>query len=352
MDWTKRRIGYWPNKVDLNSPGDRRRYIFYAKELDIPVHIASTKEIYDIVYLTMGCNITQWLDYKKAHPEVKMVFEIVDSYFLEDLNFFTAVRGLVRYLIGRESKLYINYRRAIKKMLITADAVVCSTPIQKEYFRPYNRNVHISLDYFSNDITHYKTDYSINGKLKLVWEGQSYTANNILHINEILEELKDEVELHIITDPEIKYPFKIFNKNTAKVLSSIPCDYYIHKWEKHTFSKIIAEMDLAIIPLGNDKHIVLTMNKPENKLLLFWQIGIPAITSTSPAYERVMDKAGLDLYCIDSKEEWISKIRNFIHASVQERKQLTCKASRYLENFHSREIVVQKWNDIFESLYK
>jgi hypothetical protein len=253
-----------------------------------------------------------------------MVFEIVDSYFLEDLNFFTAVRGLVRFLIGRESKLFLNYRKAIKKMLMTADAIVCSTPIQKEYIKPYNKNVHISLDYFLNDITDFKTDFNSKGKLKLVWEGQSYTANNILHINEVLDQLKDQVELHIITDPEIKYPFKIFNRTTAKVLSSIPCDYYIHQWEKDSFSKIITEMDLAIIPLGNDKHSVLTMNKPENKLLLFWQIGIPTLTSTSPAYQRVMDKAGLDMYCVDSTVEWKSKILQYLQASPG------TKASTYL----------------------
>ena len=350
MDLTKYKLAYCPNRWDLALPGDRRRFVFYAREKNIPFSLASVNETYDIVYLTMGCNISKWLDYKKKNPHVKLVFEITDSYFLEGLNFYTAIRGPVRFFSRKETQLYFNYQRAIVKMLKAADAVVCATPIQKDYILQYNSNVHISLDFFSNDITHYKTDFSSSGKLKLVWEGQSYTANNILYINDVLEKFSKDVELHIITDPEIRYPFKIFNRSTAKLLAPLKCQHFIHDWTRDTFSEIISRMDLAIIPLGNSQHGKLTMNKPENKLLLFWQMGIPTIVSTSPAYKRVMDKAGLPLYC-NTKEEWHEKINSFMKTSEDGRKELTVKASEYIKTYHSKEIILKKWDDIFASLF-
>lgn len=347
---THLRIAYWPYSQECSGPGDRRRFIFYAKERNIQYEIACADKEYDLVYLTVGCNIYDWLQYKKKYPKVKMIFEVVDSYFLEGLNFFTAARGITKFLIGKESRLYFDYRVAIKKMLHVADAIICSTPIQREFLLHCNNNVHVSLDFFEDDITHRKTNYSTGKKLKLVWEGQTYTAHNLLYLKDVLKSVSDKVELHIITDPVIKFPFKIFNKKTATMLSSLQCEYYLHDWNKATFSKIIADMDMAIIPLNSKKYGTITMNKPENKLLLFWQIGIPVLTSESPAYKRVMDKAGLSFYC-KTKEDWLKKIVDFINSSEECKNDEMKKASKYLDMHHSKEKIIENWDKIFSSLH-
>ncbi len=349
MPFSNYKIAYWPYSPDCKGPGDRRRFIFYASEKKINYEIASYQKIYDIVYLTVGCNIFEWLKYKNKYPKAKIVFEIVDSYFLEGLNFFTAVRGITKFLSGRETQLYLDYRRAIFKMIKAADAVVCSTPIQKEFLLRYNINVHISLDFFLDDITHKKTNFVTGDKLKLVWEGQTYTVHNLLYINDVLKKLAGKIELHIITDPVIKFPFKIFNKNTASFLSSIKCDYYLHNWHKDTFSQIISEMDMAIIPLNRNQYGTITMNKPENKLLLFWQIGIPVLTSDSPAYRRVMDLAGLSFYC-NTKDDWEKKILEFKKSSIETKTTGMIKAAEYLDKYHSKEVIIDNWDKIFLSL--
>ncbi len=350
MNLRNYKIGYVPYTEAGKGPGDRRRFIFYARENELNYEEAIFDKEYDIVYLTTKCSISQWINYKKKYPAAKIVYEIIDTYYLEGINFFTLFRGLVYFLTGREKKIYPDYRKAIIKMLKAADAVVCSTPVQEAYLRRYNANIHISLDYFLNDITCKKNNYQSNGKLKLVWEGQSYTVHHLLSINEVFKKLANQVEIHIITDSDIKYPFKIFNKKTASLLSALACTYYLHEWEKDTFSKIIAQADLAIIPLENNKYGRLDLNKPENKLLLFWQIGIPVITSASPAYCRVMDKAGLPLYC-NNINQWEEKIEGFIQQSEESRVLLTQKASDYIEKYHSKEIILEKWDKIFLSLF-
>jgi hypothetical protein len=350
MELTGKRIGYWPYRQDCNSAGDRRRFVFFARERGIRYEIADWNKDYDIVYLTVGCDVHRWSRYKKRHPHVKFVIETIDSYFLEPFNLYAGLRGISKFFSGKESRLFIDYRKAILKMVKISDAVVCSTPIQRDFLLRYNKNVHVSLDFFLDDITDFKRTYNTNGKLKLVWEGQAYTVKNLLYLNDVLRRLADRVELHIITDPVIKFPFKIFNKKTEKVISSLPCKYYLYDWKQETFSKIIADMDLAVIPLDTKKQGTLMINKPENKLLLLWQIGIPVITSRSPAYHRVMKASGVDYEC-STEAEWEHKILQFMKMTESEKQQLMDKARRYLEANHSKEIILGKWNLIFSSLY-
>jgi hypothetical protein len=90
-------------------------------------------------------------------------------------------------------------------------------------------------------------------------------------------------------------------------------------------------------------------NKPENKLLLLWELGIPVITSATPAYKRVMDMAGIHAYC-DSESVWVEKLRHFGVGNVDVRQEYMKKASTYLEDFHTKQILLSNWNRIFESV--
>src|SRR6266513_2522250 len=98
------KIGYWPYHTSLSSPGDRRRFIFYANER-------------------------------------KIIFELIDSYLLEDINLFVLLRGPARFLGKKESGLYFNYRQAILLMVQKADAVVCSTALQRDFMLHWNNNI-------------------------------------------------------------------------------------------------------------------------------------------------------------------------------------------------------------------
>lgn len=347
MNWDGIRIAYAPYHKDLVVPGDRRRFVFYANERQIKFDLADPLKIYDIVYLTYGCNLGVWIDYKKNNPGVKFVFELIDSYLLENIGTLTALRGFVRFFLGKESKLWINYKTALRKIISICDAVVCSTHAQKMDMLQFNRNIHISLDYFSNDITHHKVSFESERKLKLVWEGQAYTVKNLLMLNDVFEKLKNEIELYIITDPIIKSPINIFNKNTNSVLKTLKCSYHLMDWKQGSFSEIISNADLAIIPIEPD--IAMMWNKPENKLLLLWEIGVPTLTSDTPAYKRVMDCAGLDFYCASSNQ-WMQKIREYTESSVEYRNNISEKAKSYLQRFHSKDEILTKWDLIFDSL--
>jgi hypothetical protein len=347
MSLQQLKIGYWPYHASLNVPGDRRRFVFYANERKINFEIASTEKQYDVVYLTTGCDITAWLRYKKKHSTTKIIFELIDSYLLEDLNLFGLLRGPSRFLGKKESGLYLNYRQAILLMVQKADAVVCSTTIQRDFMLPLNNNIHISLDYFENDILSKKKEYSVTGKLKLAWEGQAYTVNNLLCINPVLEKLKDKVELHIITDPVAKFPLKIFNKKTETILKKLKCSWLFYEWERKNFTEIIAGTDLAIIPINQADKLM--WNKPENKLLLLWQIEIPVLTSATPAYTRVMQNAGINM-CCNTTEDWVKHIERFANLDSAGKNSIVESANNYIASTHTMEKICKNWDAIFASV--
>ena len=339
------KIGYYPHSKTLKQPGDRRRFVFFAQTLNLNFEIANPNVKYDVVFLTSSCNISQWLNYKKQYPNTKIIFELIDSYVLEKPSALRYLKGTSRFITGKDSKFYLDYNKAFYSIIKIADSVVCSTPLQKKFIEHYNKNVHVSLDYFENEIPFRKSNFKVGEKLKIVWEGQSYTVENLLVINEALKQLKSEVELHIITDKIIKYPFKIFDIKTDKLLSKLSVNYHFHEWQYDTFCTLCASCDLAIIPLNEKKEIM--WNKPENKLLFFWQLGVPTLTSSSPAYKRVMDCAGLDMNA-QNITEWINKIRQFKNLNTEQKNANIEKMNSYVLNFHSKQNIIDNWIKIFE----
>lgn len=347
MNWGGIKIAYVPYQKDLVVPGDRRRFVFYANERKIKFDLGDPSKRFDIVYLTYGCDVSAWIEYKKSNPNVKFVFELIDSYLLENSNVLTLFRGVARYFLKKESAIWLDYKVALRKIVTLADAVVCSTQAQKDDMLRYNKNIHLSLDYFSNDITHHKISLKSSKKIRLVWEGQAHTVNNLLLLNDVLKELGDNVELYIITDLLIQSPLTIFDNSTKRILKKLKCSYHIVSWEKNNFSANIANADLAIIPISSDNPMM--WNKPENKLLLLWEIGIPTLTSDTPAYRNVMNAAGLDL-CCSTSEEWVKKIKEYANSSIEYRESLVVKANDYLHKFHNREKILNSWDGIFDSL--
>ena len=106
-------IGYVPYSNELNAPGDRRRFIFFANELKINYEIIRIELIneikrYDIIYLTYGANLSFWIKYKKKYPHTKIIFELIDSYLFENYSMRSIFRGLFRFIFGKENYLWLN----------------------------------------------------------------------------------------------------------------------------------------------------------------------------------------------------------------------------------------------------
>lgn len=336
-------VGYFPHNPSLKHPGDRRRFVFFAKEVGIKFDIADARKNYDVVFLTSSCNVSEWVEYKKKHPKTRLIFELIDSY-LEQPSLSRYFKGASRYITGKDKKFFLDYRNAFLEIIKIADAVVCSTPVQQEQIRQYNKHVFVSLDYFEDEIKGIKADYAIGKKLKVVWEGQSYTVENLSVLSKVFKELKDEIALHVITDKLIPFPLGI-KKKSKTILDNLGIDYVFHEWKFDSFASQTIQFDLAVIPLDKRKKIM--WQKPENKLLFFWQQGLPAITSDSPAYKRVMDTAGIGMYAANDKE-WKEKILHYKQMQEKDRNDLLQKMKNYTTLHHSKEVILSQWKRIFQ----
>lgn len=338
------KVGYFPHSQTLTHPGDRRRFVFFSREAGIKFELADVRKKYDLVYLTSSCNVSEWIEYKRQNPETRLIFELIDSYLLERANMRIFLKGITRFLSGREKGFFPDYRKAFINIIKIADTVVCSTPIQKALIEKYNRNTFVSLDFFEDEIIRHKSHYNIGEKIKLVWEGQSYTLENILTIGKALRQIANQIELHVITDITIPYPFGLSVKS-KRILDKMGINYIFHEWKRETFSLQLVQCDLALIPLNKRKNIM--WQKPENKLLFFWQLGLPAITSPSPAYKRVMDAADVRMYAATT-EEWVRQIIHYKNTNDAERSLIVKNMTNYVTVNHSKDIIMNQWKKIFQ----
>lgn len=339
------RIGYVPYLPDLTQPGDRRRFPYFARRCEIEFEIADYHKKYDIILLTAPSNLSLWLDYKERHPNTRFIFEMVDSLIFAPDLFNWAFKGLGRYLIKKERNLHLNYTKLIYEWIKLADVVVCSNEVLRQQALKLNKHAILSPDYLETEYSITKQTYEIEGKLKLVWEGQSSVLQHFLSFKKVLHEVNSFCELHIISTQ--KYPVlpKVWYSSSEALLKRLPIKTYFHQWNKNSHCDQLIRGDCAIIPL--DKRNPYGWHKPANKLVSFWFLGIPSIVSATPAYKEIMKEAGSDLYC-DSTEEWVAKLKWIYEISPEERRSIAERNLQFVKENYSDSRLDIIWSNIMQ----
>jgi hypothetical protein len=341
------RIGYAGYSRDFSAPGDRRRFAAYAKARNLAVAPADFKQQQDLVLVTHNGNIPGWTERKRRGDcDFKFVFELADSYFKRTGFADRYLKGVARRILGTDSRSPPDFLQTLIAACELADAVICSTEEQAATIRRYNPNVVTSFDWFGDDIGPPKADYQRGDKVRLVWEGQSTTLSNIRPIRDMLNDLKDRIELHVVTDPKVyRYFGRFLPHPSADLLQGIECDVHFHPWDHARFSSQITAADLAIIPI--DLANAFARGKPENKLVMLWKLGMPVLTSDTPAYRRAMEGAGLDLLCSNSAD-WRSKLEWTIAASDGERERIASQGRAFAERAYSKVEFLKRFDRAFE----
>lgn len=343
------RIGYAGYSRDFGVPGDRRRFAAYARIKGVPIEYADLGRPYDLAYVTYSSDLPGWIARKRREGGgLKLVFELIDGYLTETGLVRRLLKGTARRVLGTDSRLSPDLRRTLIAACEAADAVVCSTEEQRETIRRYNPNVLLSFDHFGDELGLPKADYSRSGKLRIVWEGQSTTLPNLQVIREPLNDLRGQVELHVVTDPRIHRYFGRFGSYPAMdALNGIECDKHFHRWDQASFSRHITACDLAVIPI--ERSNALWWAKPENKLVLLWQLGMPVLTTATPVYRRVMDAAGLDMSC-SSLAEWSEQLERLIAADGTRLEAVGRQCRSFAERAYSKEEFVSRFDAAFEAI--
>ncbi|MGZ2411026.1 hypothetical protein ACUXST_000423 [Sphingomonas sp. F9_3S_D5_B_2] len=342
------RIGYAGYSRDFSVPGDRRRFAAYARMRGLDLEYAELSKQYDLVIGTYSSDLTGWITRKRREGDrFKFVFELIDSYFEQTGRLRRLLKGSARYALGTDSRLTADFLKTLVNACEAADAVICSTEEQRETIGRYNPNVFISFDDFGDELGAPKSNYRKSARLKLVWEGQSTTLPNLQAIRGPLNDLRERIELNVITDPVISRWFGRFGSYPSiDALRVIECQKVFHQWRKDSFATLIKACDAAVIPI--DRSNRLWWGKPENKLVLLWKLGMPVLTSATPVYERAMGAAGLDMSCA-TEAEWGAALERLLSGAPSEMEAIGRKGREYAERAYSRDEFTARLDAAFEA---
>lgn len=340
------RIGYVPVSSNLQGPGDRRRFVHYARQRNLSFEIANPDKSYDVVVVTQMADLSVWSRYYRG----KIIYDAIDSYLvIPKTSVKGLLRGLVKYLAGRSRYLQLNYWKTIEHMCRRADVVICSTQEQHNDISKFCSNIHIVLDIHSG-VTHtVKSNFDLNQPIRLVWEGLPQTLPSLASIQNVVRRLNRDctLELHLVTDKSYYRYLQAYGKtDTLRSIRNVFPNAVLHEWKEDTCADIIASCDIAVIPLNmNDPF---ACGKPENKLLLLWRLGMPVVTSATPAYRRAMNRAGMDLTC-STENEWYATLKRMIQ-SKELRKESAIKGREYSEDKFDECKILSQWDAVFASI--
>jgi glycosyltransferase involved in cell wall biosynthesis len=341
------KIGYAPYSPHFDAPGDRRRFCYFAQHRHLDFEIADPRREYDVVVLSAWADITAWSRYPRP---AKLVYDIVDSYLsVPRLGVKQVGRGLVKRLAGQTRHLALDYRKAIVQMCRRADAIVCASQEQRSELLPVCPNVHVILDYPGELTLVPKSDYHAGGPFRLVWEGLPYNLEAFRGIASVIQDLSQahDLSLRIITNREFYAYARRFGKRRSDViLDGLFTDYEFYEWDANLMPTLVRECDLALIPIAmNDP---LAVGKSENKLVLLWRLGMPTLTSATPAYVRTMRAAGIDLTC-NSPDEWQTKLNKLI-LEEKARQDVGRTGLTFATTIHSSERILAAWDKVWGSI--
>jgi glycosyltransferase involved in cell wall biosynthesis len=341
------RVGYVPYSHSLTKPGDRRRFVHYARSRGIEFEIARPDGKYDIVVVAENADITYWSQYDRG---TRVVFDFIDSYLAiprHDLK--GRLRGLAKYAAGQHRHLRLDHWRALEAMCERADAVICATLEQAAMIAPFCSNVHPILDVHSSVVRGGKSDYRSGPVFNLVWEGLPENAASLQALRGVFQRLQRDraIALHVVTDLEFKPRLGAYGRMQTADLVRDLCDrVYLYQWNDQMAGAIMCASDLAIIPI--DLHDPMAAGKPENKLVLFWRMGVPVLTSATPAYQRAMERAGTSGTC-RSEGDWLEALERY--ASDAELRANAGRAGKALaESEYSEQVILDQWDRLFDTL--
>ena len=194
-----------------------------------------------------------------------------------------------------------------------------------------------------------KNDYSSSDVFNFVWEGLPQNIGSLFEIKAVLKQLRSKynIALHIVTDLECyRYLGRYGRRRTVDLTRKLFGNVHLHEWSERTCAAIITGCDLAIIPISLNNP--LAAGKPENKLLLFWRMGMPVVVSETPAYLRAMQLSGLPMAC-RTKNDWLETLEKYI-IDENARREAGQRGRAFSENNYSEEKTLLLWDEVFRSI--
>lgn len=347
----KLRIGYWPLSESLLAAGDRRRLCFWANARGHEI-VRDLSQNVDVIVASENSDFNSPFFTQKSTP---IIFDLVDAYLSPINPYDDFARGIAKRLLGQISGAVRPFSHHVRQFCELSSAVICSSLEQEQLIARHNINTHVILD--SHDeiafIDPFRLKNTNKDKQKVLWEGQPATIRGVRDIYSVLTELTKtkNLEFNFVTDESFsQFLNKYIQRNTLEVLKKdlfmIANLVNIVPWSSSNLVETAQKSAVAMIPI--DLSIPMQRLKPENRLLIMWRLGLPCLTSPSPAYVRVEHQAGVNATC-KNLNEWTENFNRILEdpdfGYIQ-----TLAGQHYLRENHNTKLLLNKWDSTFESV--
>ena len=343
----RRLLGYVPYGRNLERPADRRRFPQYAAIRNLPFEIVSGWEDSDVIVLSAAADMTEWVH---APSNRRIIVDLPDAFLDERRGLRRSFRGLAKWAAGEVRRPVLNYHRAVERLLERADAVVCSTEEQAARIARHCPNVHPILD-LHVEFECLPPTRRTSDRLDIVWEGLTATLPAIQPMLPALRALASQIDvcLHLVTDLQSpRYMNRFFSRQTADLVSDWGVEVKLYQWSIDTLIKVASGCEIAIVPV--DLTDPMAVGKPENRMRIFWRLGLPVVASASPANVRAASLAGLsDRVLCSTVEDWRRTLES-LHARPEDRLAIAEAGQAAALTAYSEESLVRRWDRLFETL--
>jgi glycosyltransferase involved in cell wall biosynthesis len=341
------RIGYAPYDHSLQAPGDRKRFVAWAEDRQAPFEVVDAPRAgIDVAVVCTVADLTRW---RNAPRSAKIVYDITDDYLaLPEAGLKNRARGVVKFLSGELSRPTLRYGRLMAEMCRRADVVVCTSEDQRRRVRDLgHRDVRIILDCYDAESMGIKRDYRGSGQSTLAWEGLPFNVDTLELLRDPIAALPPALQptVHVATQPTFHPYARRFGRRSAqtiaqRALPNVPI--VVHAWNRTTIPRIVAACDVAVIPLPLEDPFA--RSKSAQKLVGLWAMGMPVVTSATPAYTDAMEAAGLDFACTTT-DDWERALTALL-SDEQARRDAGAAGQAYVAAHASREIMLTRWDEV------
>lgn len=344
------KVAYIPHSNSLESAADRRRFVFFAQNRNIEFEIYNPLKTYDLVYFSAGADITRYKEIKDSGS--KIIADCVDSYFTDEKSIKGVFRNFAKFITGQNKYFIGNYAKYLKyRFFPNIDAIACGSAEYASALQQFSDNVHRIPDHCHNEVVKVKTCYKQSDKnlIHIAWKGLGSNVYQLNQLKRIFDEfsLTQDFVLHIVSQKSFyKHMNRYIKVDSLSVVEGLCKNICFHNWDDQTYSSIITKCDFAIIPINETSPTA--KNKPENKLINLWKMGMPVIASPIDSYERVMNQSGVNLLC-SSDSEWLKALKELSN-SEDFRERIGERVKKYTERYYSKGVVLSQWDNLFASV--
>ena len=162
---------------------------------------------------------------------------------------------------------------------------------------------------------------------------------------------ENDTKINFVTNEKYyKFLGKYISQSTFNLISSrlgaMVTEQNIVPWTVDNLRNSAELSSVAILPVLLSNPIQYL--KPENRLLIMWRLGLPTLTSNTPAYARVAQKTGLDFIC-ENNQEWQHKIDKVL-SDQRYALEMVSIGQEYLRKSHNAEHLLKKWDSAIDSV--